>query len=238
MTAELFSALWVSLKVATVSTLAGLVPATLVGFLLATKEFRGKEAISALTSLPLVVPPTAVGYLLLRLFAVDGPLGVQTLGVELNVLLTWRAAVVATAVMSFPLIVRTTRVAFEANDPRLAQVAQTLGHHPVQAFLRFTLPLARRGIIAAAILGFTRALGEFGATVSIAGNIPGETATIASSIWSAQQVGAHDEAMSLIVISIVLGFAASLAAEQMVRRSARSRRGPALLLVESMGESR
>ncbi len=216
MTETIWSVIAVSLKVATASTLLGLVPATMLGYLMAKREFRGKRLLSAMTGLPLVLPPTAIGYMLLRLFAVDGPLGSERLGFNLDVLMTVKAAVIATTVMSFPLVVRTARVSFEAVDSRLIAVAQTLGHSPFAAFFYFTLPLCRRGLMAAAIIGFTRALGEFGATMTVAGNIPGKTSTLASAIWSAQEVGDREEAWILIGLSVLLGMIASLAAESLV----------------------
>jgi len=209
----LWSTLELSLRVATVSTLLGMAPATLLGYWMAHTRRRLRTWVSALTALPLVMPPTAMGYLLLQVFAFDGLLGRGTLGVELGVLMTWRAAVVATCVMSLPLIVRTTRVAFETIDPNLARVARSLGHTPAEAFVKFTLPIARRGILAGGILGFTRALGEFGATVTIAGNIPGQTSTLAAAIYSAQEVGDHSQARILIGVSIALGIGASVMAE-------------------------
>ena len=188
-------------------------PATLVAWLLARREFRGKRVVSTLFSLPLVLPPTAVGYLLLRLFAYDGPLGRGTTGIDLDVILTWKAVVIACAVMATPLVVRTARVSFEAVDPRYEDIARTLGHGRAATFLRFTLPLAARGLLAALILGFTRALGEFGATIILAGNIPGRTQTLATAIFSAQQAGREGEANVLLAIALVAGFAAVYATE-------------------------
>jgi molybdate transport system permease protein len=176
--------LWAALATALV-----MVPGTLVAWALARKEFPGKRIVSTLFSLPLVLPPTAVGYLLLRLFAVDGPLGRDTLGMDLDVILSWKAVVIACAVMATPLVVRTARVSFEAVDPRYEDMARTLGHGRAATFLRYTLPMARRGLLAALILGFTRAVGEFGATIILAGNIPGRTQTLATAIFSAQQAG-------------------------------------------------
>ncbi len=212
-------ALRISLQVATAATLAVLVPALLLAYLLARREFPAKGLVSALAGLPLVMPPTAVGYLLLRLFATDGPLGRATLGFDLGVLLTWKGAVIASSVMAFPLVVRTARVAFEGVDPRLEMMARSLGHGRAETWLRFTLPLAWRGILAAAILGFTRALGEFGATVIVAGNIPGRTQTLASAIYSAQQVGAQSEAYFLLAVAVAAGLAAILASEALSRQA-------------------
>lgn len=206
-------ALWSTLAWAALATALVMVPGTLVAWVLARREFTGKRVVSTLFSLPLVLPPTAVGYLLLRLFAADGPLGRDTLGVDLDVILTWKAVVIACAVMATPLVVRTARVSFEAVDPRYEQMARTLGYGPAATFLRFTLPLAARGLLAALILGFTRAVGEFGATIILAGNIPGRTQTLATAIFSAQQAGRESEANVLLVIALVAGFAAVYASE-------------------------
>ena len=206
-----------TLKVATVATAVIVVPSTLLGYVLARYDFRGREVLSAIVGLPLVLPPTAVGFLLLRLLATDGPLGRDTLGFDLNLLLTWKAAVIAAAVMSMPLIVRTARVTFEGIDPRLEMMARTLGYGRLKTFVFFSLPLARRGLLAGTILGFTRALGEFGATVIIAGNIPGRSQTLASAIFSAQQVGDDRQAYVLMIVAIVMGFAAIVTAELLSR---------------------
>jgi molybdate transport system permease protein len=193
--------LWSSLAIVLV-----MIPGTLLAYALARFEFRGKKVVSTLFSLPLVLPPTAVGYLLLRLFASGGPLGRDTLGLDLDVILTWKAVVIACAVMATPLVVRTARVSFEGVDPRYEAMARTLGHGRAGTFFRFTIPLAARGLLAAMILGFTRAVGEFGATIVLAGNIPGRTQTLSSAIFSAQQAGREDEANVLIIIALIIGF--------------------------------
>lgn len=221
MSSSTWSAVLTSLQVAGLATIVGLVPAILLGYWMASRDFPGKGLLAALSGLPLVLPPTAVGMILLQLFAVDGLLGVESLGVDLRVLMTWKAAVLASFIMSFPLVLRTTRVAFEGLDPRIPRVARTLGHSSWQAFVRFSLPAAKKGIMAGAILGFTRAVGEFGATVTVAGSIPGETATLASAIWSAHEVGARAEANWLILISLAIGIGASVAAESLVERRSR-----------------
>ena len=223
MSSELPTVLLLTLKVATVATLLVVGPATALGYALARFEFRGKQFLSAVVGLPLVLPPTAVGFLLLRLLAADGPLGRETLGFDLGLLLTWKAAVVAAASMSIPLVVRTARVAFEGVDPRLEMMARTLGYRPAETFLRITLPLAGRGLLAGVILGFTRALGEFGATVTLAGNIPGRTQTIASAIFSAQQVGDNARADLLMLVAVAVGFGAIFAAEMLSRDRAEKR---------------
>ncbi len=213
----LLPVLLLTLKVATVATLLVVVPATFLGYALARRRFRGRRLLSAVVGLPLVLPPTAVGFLLLRLLATDGYLGRETLGFDLGLLLTWKAAVLAAATMSIPLVVRTARVAFEGVDPRLEMMARTLGYRPLETFFRVTLPLAGRGLLAAVILGFTRALGEFGATVTIAGNIPGRTQTLASAIFSAQQVGDNVRADLLMLVAVAVGFLAILTSELLGR---------------------
>jgi len=228
MHATTLDAIRLSVQVAATATLLVLLPGTLLAYALARRSFRGKELISTLVGLPMVLPPTAVGYLLLRTLAIDGPLGRRALGFDLGILLTWKAAVLAAAVMALPLVVRTARVAFEGVDPRYEAMARTLGHGPAATFARFTLPLAGRGLLAAAILGFTRALGEFGATVTIAGNIPGRTQTLASAIYSAQQAGEDSDALALLAISLLLGAAAIWTAERLARDgAARGGRAPA-----------
>lgn len=213
MNGDLATILFLTLRVATVATVLVLVPSTLLGYTLARTEFHGKRLLSALVGLPLVLPPTAVGFLWLRLLAVDGPLGREVLGFDLGLLLTWKGAVLGAASMSVPLVVRTARVTFEGIDPRLETMARTLGYGRLETFRRITLPLASRGLLAATILGFTRAVGEFGATVTLAGNIPGRTQTLASAIWSAQQVGDHPTADVLMLVALVLGLFAIWSAE-------------------------
>ena len=216
MTGATADALWLTLQVASLATVGVLVPGTVLAYLLARRDFPGKSVVATAVGLPLVLPPTAVGFLLLEVLAADGPLA--RLGLDLEILLTWKAAVLASAVMATPLVVRTARVAFEGVDPRLEALARTLGIHPLAVFFRHTLPLASRGLAAAAILGFTRAVGEFGATVILAGNIPGRTQTLASAIYSAQQVGDDREAAVLLAVALVLGIAAILASESLIRR--------------------
>ncbi|MEJ2680057.1 MAG: molybdate ABC transporter permease subunit [Gammaproteobacteria bacterium] len=207
------SAVLLTLQVATVATVIALVPGVLMGYVLARFDFWGKRILSSVVGVTLVLPPTAVGYLLLQLLAPAGILGRDTLGIDLDLLLTWKGAVLAAIVMSLPLVVRTARVALEAVDPRLEEMARTLGYSPLKTFLFFTLPMAYKGLLAAIILGFTRAIGEFGATVIIAGNIPGETQTIASAIYTAQQVGNDREALVLLLVALSLGLVAIYAVE-------------------------
>src|SRR5262245_16494935 len=160
-----------TLRMAALSTLLILAPGVLAAAALARYRGPGKSALETLLSLPLVLPPTAVGILLLELLARRRPLGAWLAAHDIDVVFTWKAVLLATAVMSFPLLVRQARTAFEAVDPRLPALARTLGCGPWSAFFRVTLPLARRGILAGTVLAFSRALGEFGATVLVAGNI-------------------------------------------------------------------
>jgi len=215
-------ALGLSLKVSFWAALLILPPGLLLGRFLARREFRGKSVVETIIALPLVLPPTAVGYLLLRLLSRNGPLGVRALGFDLDLLFTWKAAALASALMALPLVTRTARVAFEGVDPRLEDLARTLGIGPLRTFLSITLPLARRGLLAAGILGFTRALGEFGATIIVAGNIPGRTQTLALGIFHEMQVGRDDQALVLVGITVVLAFAAVFTAEVLLRSRLRA----------------
>ncbi len=214
-------ALGLSARVALCATLLILPPGIALGWLLARREWPGKALLETVTALPLVLPPTAVGYLLLRLLARDGPLGERTVGIDLDLLFTWKGAAAAAALMSLPLVARTARLAFEEVDPRLEGMARTLGLGPWRAFAAVTVPLAGRGLAAAAVLGFTRALGEFGATVIVAGNIPGKTQTLALAIFSDIQVGREAEAMTLVGVTVVVAFAALWTVEILTRRGRR-----------------
>jgi molybdate transport system permease protein len=220
MTLDVAGPLLLSLRVALVATLIIFPIGTLGGFLLARHRLPGRSLVETLLSLPLVLPPTAVGYLLLRLLARNGPLGATRLGFDLDLLLTWKGAVVASAVMAVPLVARTARIAFEEVDPRLEAMARTLGLGPLRTFVAVTLPLARRGLFAAALLGFARALGEFGATVIVAGNIPGRTQTLALAIFSDLQAGDDRRALALVGITVVIAFAAVYAVERLMRPAA------------------
>ncbi len=208
-----------SLSWALLSTLLTFALAVPLSLMLARCNFRGKSVVSTLFSLPMVLPPTAVGFLLLQLLADDG-----WMGLDFNILFSWKAVIVACSVMSFPLVVRTARVSFESVDPQLEKVALTLGKSKWNVFCSVTFPLASKGLLAAAILGFTRALGEFGATVTIAGNIPGRTQTLASAIYSAQQGGRDGEATVLLVIALTVGFLAVFLTEWLSRPSSKERK--------------
>lgn len=202
---------------ASLSTVLVMIPGTFLAYVLARFNFPGKQVLSTLVSLPLVLPPTAVGYLLLRLLARQGPLGSSTLGFDLDILLNWKAVVIACAVMSFPLVVRTARVSFEGVNPRYELMARTLGYGPMRGLCSITFPLASRGLLAAMILGFTRAMGEFGATVIVAGNIPGRTQTLSSAIFSAQQSGNQVQADFLLLVALAVGFTTVYVTESLSR---------------------
>ena len=202
---------------ASLSTVLVMIPGTFLAYVLGRFNFPGKQVLSTLVSLPLVLPPTAVGYLLLRLLARQGPLGSSTLGFDLDILLNWKAVVIACAVMSFPLVVRTARVSFEGVNPRYELMARTLGYGPMRGLCSITFPLASRGLLAAMILGFTRAMGEFGATVIVAGNIPGRTQTLSSAIFSAQQSGNQVQADFLLLVALAVGFTTVYVTESLSR---------------------
>lgn len=219
MSAEAWQITWFTVGVAALSTLAILPFGIALAWLLARRDWPGKSLVETLVALPLVIPPVATGLVLLKLLGRRGPLGgwlESTFGWE--IVFTWRGVVVATAVMSFPLLVRTARVAFEGVSPRLEHVARTLGAGPWRVFATITLPLAARGLIAGAVLAFARALGEFGATIMVAGFIPGQTATLALSIYHLVQLGRDSEALVLLGVSVVIAFAAVWLSEWFLRR--------------------
>jgi molybdate transport system permease protein len=194
-------------------------PAVAAGWCLARKRFRGKSAVETVVALPLILPPTAIGYLLLELFGRHGPLGPAALGFDPDILFTWRGAVLAAAVVAFPLVARTARAGFEEVDPRLEKMGRSLGLSRARTFATITLPLARRGLSAAVVLGFGRALGEFGATVIVAGNIPGRTQTLALAIFSDIQLGDERGALALVGWTVALAFAVLFASERLLRRA-------------------
>ena len=220
MSSSAWNAILLTIQISTVATLFVFVPAVLMAWYFARRDSLSSHFIFSLFGLPMVLPPTAVGYLLLRLLADDGPMGPMLMGLNLNLLLTWQAAVLAAAVMAFPLVLRTAKVAFENVDPRLESISRTLGRGRWNTFMTVSLPLASRGLLAAGILGFTRALGEFGATITVAGNIPGRTQTIASAIYSSQQAGNKTEATILILVALTIGWIAIFCTELLIRRSA------------------
>jgi molybdate transport system permease protein len=219
MSFEVWQVAWFTTWVAAAGTLLILPPGIALGWLLARKHWRGKILVETIVTLPLVMPPVATGLVLLKLLGRRGLLGrwIESLfGVE--IVFTWRAVVIATAVMSFPLLVRTARLALEGVNPRFEQVARTLGAGPWRVFWTITLPLAARGLVAGAVLAFARALGEFGATIMVAGFIPGRTATLALSIYHLVQLSRDDEAWGLLAISVTLAFGALWLSETLLRK--------------------
>lgn len=221
LTAVEISALILSLKVAFLSTVMSLPAAIALAWLLARKSFPGKVLVDSLIHLPLVLPPVAVGYLLLLGLGRGGPLGgwlYETFGISLA--FTWVGAAIAAAIMGFPLMVRAIRLSIEAIDPRLERAARTLGAPKVHVFRTITLPLMAPGLISGCVLGFARALGEFGATITFAGNIPGITQTLPSALYTAYQSPDGDvAAMRLAILSILIAFAALIGSEVLARRT-------------------
>jgi molybdate transport system permease protein len=207
-----------TLKVAVLATLLILPAGVAAALALARYRGRGKGALETVLSVPLVLPPTAVGIALLELLGRRAPLGAWLAARGIEIVFTWKAVLLATMVMAFPLLVRSARTAFEEVDPRLVGLARTLGCGPLAAFFRVTLPLAWRGVLAGAVLAFARALGEFGATVMLAGNIPGKTQTLALAIFHDNQIGRDDRALLLAGLTAGLAFAALWTAEWFARR--------------------
>lgn len=203
---------------ALLATLVALPPGIGLAWLLARGRWPGKTLVETLVSLPLVLPPVVTGLLLLRLLGRKGPIGKwlwESGGIE--IVFTWKAVVVALSVMSLPLLVRTARAAFEGVDTRLEHQARTLGAPEGRVFFTITLPLARRGVMAGLLLAFARALGEFGATIMIAGNIPGETTTLSVAIYNLVQVGQDEKAWTFAGVSALLAFVAVAASERLSR---------------------
>jgi molybdate transport system permease protein len=213
LTAEECSALRLSLQVGVCSAMIGLPLAVAISYLLARATFWGKWLLEVVIDLPLVLPPVVTGYLLLIAFAPHGPIGAFLAGwLGIKIVFTWLGAVLASAVVSFPLMVRAIRLAFQAVDPRLEMAARSLGASRLAAFFTVTLPLARRGLVAGWILGFARSLGEFGATIMVAGNIAGKTQTIPLAIYTlSSRPEGMQQAWRLVGLSILLA-AAALAA--------------------------
>lgn len=209
MTSEIAHVTLFSIAMAAVATMVMLPPGVLLAWLFARHRFAGRSALETLVSMPLVLPPVATGLILLRLFGREGPLGriLDSAGVE--VIFTWKAVVLAMAVMGLPLLVRAARAGFEQVDHRYEDIAETLGASPTRVFLTISLPLAGRGILAGAVLGFSRALGEFGATIMIAGALPG-TRTLSVALYSYTQTGQDSAAMALLVTAALLAFGAMM----------------------------
>ncbi|PSU35918.1 molybdate ABC transporter permease subunit [Photobacterium lutimaris] len=217
-------ALLLSLKIASVAVVVSLPFGVLCAWLLARCQFMGKSLLDGIVHLPLVLPPVVIGYLLLVVMGRQGVIGkalYEWFGLTFS--FSWRGAVLAVAVVSFPLMVRSIRLALESVDYKLEQAARTLGASPIKVFFTITLPLTLPGILTGAILAFARALGEFGATITFVSNIPGETQTIPLAMYSfIETPGAEDQAARLCVIAIVIALASILASEWF-SRAARQR---------------
>ncbi len=196
-----------TLGVALAATLLMLPPAIVVAWVLARGRFFGKVILETLVSLPLVLPPVATGLILLRLLGRRGPFGAILAGGGIDIVFTWKAVVLAMAIMGFPLVVRTARAGFEQVTRRYEQVAETLGAGPARVFFTISLPLASRNVLAGALLGFSRALGEFGATIVVAGSLPGRTRTLAVAIFGYLETGQDSHAMVLLAASVAIAFA-------------------------------
>jgi molybdate transport system permease protein len=219
---EEWTAVLLSLKVSIWATAASLPFGVLVALALARGRFWGKEILNGLVHLPLILPPVVTGYLLLLAFGRRGPIGQLLDEVGIVLAFRWTGAALACAIMAFPLMVRAIRLAIEAVDPRLEAASETLGANRVWTFAVVTLPLILPGILAGAILGFAKAMGEFGATITFVSNIPGETQTIPSAIYTYLQVpGGGAGALRLTLVSIGIAMAALLASEFVARRVAR-----------------
>ncbi|RWC45249.1 MAG: molybdate ABC transporter permease subunit [Mesorhizobium sp.] len=223
LTPDEWNAVRLSIKVATVAMLASLPPGILIALLLARGQFWGKTLLNGLVHLPLILPPVVTGYLLLLTFGRRGPAGAflaEHLGIVFS--FRWTGAALACGVMGFPLMVRAIRLSIEAVDRKMEAAAGTLGANPLWVFATITLPLILPGLIAGAILAFAKAMGEFGATITFVSNIPNETQTLPSAIYTFTQVPGGDEgALRLTLISIVISMAALVASEVLARRVGR-----------------
>jgi len=219
---DAWNAVTLSLRVASAATLASLLPGLAVAWLLARRRFPGRALLDGLVHLPLILPPVVTGYLLLLALGRRGFLGSALAEIGIVFAFRWTGAALACAVMGFPLMVRAMRLSIEAVDPRLEQAAGTLGASPLAVFLTVTLPLSLPGCIAGAVLAFAKAMGEFGATITFVSNIPGETQTLPSAIYTLTQVpGGEGPALRLTLISVALSVAALLVSEFLASRAAR-----------------
>lgn len=215
-----WTAIWLTLRVALVATVASLPVAICIAYVLARKSFPGRLLLNGLVHLPLVLPPVVTGYLLLVLFGQQGPIGSILYDIfGITFAFRWTGAALAAAIMAFPLIVRAIRLGFEGVDPGLEDAAATLGASRWRIWWTVTLPLVIPGILAGAILGFAKALGEFGATITFVAAIPGQTQTISTAIYGLLQVpGGEPAVLGLAVVSVILAMGALLVSEWLARR--------------------
>ncbi|HTP73912.1 MAG TPA: molybdate ABC transporter permease subunit [Burkholderiaceae bacterium] len=210
-------ALLLTLKVAGWATALNLILGVGIGFAMARLRFPGRDVLDALFTLPMVMPPTVLGYYLLVLIGSHSPLGswlIKTFGIRL--IFTWQGAVIAATVVAFPLVFKAARAAFETVDPQLEDAARTLGMREAAVFFRVSLPLAWHGILAGLLLSFARALGEFGATLMVAGSIPGRTQTLSIAVYEAVQAGQDDTANFLVAVTSIVCIAVLLSANRLV----------------------
>jgi molybdate transport system permease protein len=210
--------LLLTLKVAGWATLLATVTGVLIGYALARLRFPGREVLDAMMTLPMVMPPTVLGYYLLVLLGRRGPIGgwlEANFGITL--VFTWQGAVIAAAIVALPLVYKAARAAFESVEGQFEQAARVLGKSEVAVFLQITLPLAWRGILAGAMLAFARAMGEFGATLMVAGSLPGRTQTLSIAVYEAVQAGKDDVANFLVIVTSVVCIAILLASGRLLR---------------------
>ena len=217
---ELLSILQLTVVVALAATLAMLPPGVALAWWLARSRSWLKAPVETLVTLPLVLPPVATGFLLLRLLGRRGWFGAILDRAGIDIIFTWKALVIAMVVMGLPLVVRSARAGFEQGTRRFEQMAETLGAGPLRVFLTISLPLARRSVLAGALLGFSRALGEFGASMVIAGSIPGETRTVSLAMYGFLETGRDRDAATLAVASLVIAFVAVWVSNRLVREGA------------------
>jgi molybdate transport system permease protein len=217
MTAEEWRIALFTLQMAATSTLLILPPGLALGWLLARRNWPGKSLVETLVTLPIVMPPVATGLLLLQTFGRRRMLGSFLDRIGIDIVFTWKAVVLAMMVMSIPLLLRAARTAFEEVNPRLEQIAETLGASPTRVFFTITLPLARRGVAGGIVLAFARAVGEFGATILVAGDIPGRTRTIALTIYERVQLGHDSSAYRMVALSAIIAFGALWLSETLLR---------------------
>ena len=212
--------LLLTLKVAGWATLVALVFGVIAGYALARSRFPGRETLDAILTLPMVLPPTVLGYYLLVLVGRKGPLGHwldETFGITL--IFTWQGAVIAAAIVAFPLVFKAARAAFESVDVNLEKAARSLGYDEFKVFVRVTLPLAWPGILAGTMLAFARAMGEFGATLMIAGSLPGRTQTLSIAIYDAVAAGEDQTAHFLVLVSSLICVIVLVASSKLFRTS-------------------
>lgn len=207
-----------TLLVALAATLALLPFGVWLAWLLARRRFPGHSLVETLVSLPLVMPPVATGLILLKVLGRDGMVGGFLTRLGIDIVFTWKAVVLAMAVMGLPLLVRTARSGFEQVSRRYEHIAETLGATPTRVFFTVSLPLASRSIVAGALLAFSRAIGEFGATIMVAGSIPGRTRTLSVAIFTMTEAGDDRQAMRLLVIAVAIAFVAVFMTNRLLHR--------------------